>query len=768
MTDIATLGFRVDSRQIVTAKKDLDQLSDSAKKTSQAQKDLGNSSVKAGQDIEKQQKMIAGLSLVMGGLGGIIRNLVVAYAGLSIIKQTFENTINQERVFSQLNATLRATGQYTDELSRTMREFGSEIQNVSTFGDDLVVKAQSLLLTFGNISGETFPRTIKAATDLATALGTDLNSAVSQIGKALASPVQGLTLLRRAGVIFSKDQAELIKSLAETNRLAEAQDLILKELEARYGGSALAARQTLGGAIDALKNSFGDLLEGENGLVGARNAIEELVTLLDSPHVKRGFDAFVTGLTMILTVSVKVVSTMANLLVQLGELPAKIQYGFSTFTRESIDKELAEVEAKLEKALRRATQHSDRYISSLRAQREKLLEQRAFFENIIPESVPTAYEKLAQMVRGTDDAYDELNETLKTTTNVVDEQIKVLQFQASTLGLTTREITLYDLSLKGATTSQLALANASLLVIENFQKMEELNRTRTRIDPFFNETSSFETQIDNIQKLFDAKMLSEQNYRVLTLIAEQEHSQKLIQLAEQRFSKQSELNKLLIDSLNSFQTTGTQVFTSLLVGTTNLRDAVRNLAGSILQNAVGALVQLGVQAVKNKILADTIQSATTVSAVATGSAIASAYAPAAAMVSLATLGSNSAPAQASLVSTTALAKSLAIPSFEGGGFTGRGGRSGGMDGRGGFLSMLHPNETVIDNTKGSLQSDENVPQTDPNITVNVINAPQGTQVAYNTRQDGQKVIDILISDLALGGDISRSFENFYGITRKGI
>ena len=38
--------------------------------------------------------------------------------------------------------------------------------------------------------------------------------------------------------------------------------------------------------------------------------------------------------------------------------------------------------------------------------------------------------------------------------------------------------------------------------------------------------------------------------------------------------------------------------------------------------------------------------------------------------------------------------------FEGGGFTGHGSRTGGVDGRGGFPAILHPNETVIDHTKG--------------------------------------------------------------------
>mgnify|MGYP003637768998 CR=1 FL=1 len=39
-------------------------------------------------------------------------------------------------------------------------------------------------------------------------------------------------------------------------------------------------------------------------------------------------------------------------------------------------------------------------------------------------------------------------------------------------------------------------------------------------------------------------------------------------------------------------------------------------------------------------------------------------------------------------------------SFEGGGFTGKGSRSGGIDGRGGFPAILHKNESVIDHTKG--------------------------------------------------------------------
>jgi hypothetical protein len=41
-----------------------------------------------------------------------------------------------------------------------------------------------------------------------------------------------------------------------------------------------------------------------------------------------------------------------------------------------------------------------------------------------------------------------------------------------------------------------------------------------------------------------------------------------------------------------------------------------------------------------------------------------------------------------------------FPSFDGGGYTGKGVRAGGLDGKGGRMAILHPNETVTDHSKG--------------------------------------------------------------------
>jgi len=51
-------------------------------------------------------------------------------------------------------------------------------------------------------------------------------------------------------------------------------------------------------------------------------------------------------------------------------------------------------------------------------------------------------------------------------------------------------------------------------------------------------------------------------------------------------------------------------------------------------------------------------------------------------------------------SVSNIGRSLGLPEFDGGGYTGSGVRSGGLDGKGGFMAMLHPNETVVDHTRG--------------------------------------------------------------------
>ena len=173
----------------------------------------------------------------------------------------------QEKAIAQVNAGLKSTAGQVGFTSKELQKMASDLQKNTLFGDEQILKdATAQLLTFTNITGQQFDRTQQAALDLATRLDGDLKSASIQLGKALNDPVANLSQLSRSGIQFSDEQKKVIKSLAETGRLAEAQTLILDELNKQYGGSAEAAAEADGG-ITQLKNAFGDLQEEIGGVV---------------------------------------------------------------------------------------------------------------------------------------------------------------------------------------------------------------------------------------------------------------------------------------------------------------------------------------------------------------------------------------------------------------------------------------------------------------------------------------------------------------------
>jgi hypothetical protein len=174
----------------------------------------------------------------------------------------------QAKAIAQVEAGLKSTGSAVGYTSEQLQKMASDLQNKTIFGDEEILKdATAQLLTFTNIAGTNFARTQKIALDLATRLDGDLKSASIQLGKALNDPVANLTALSRAGIQFSKDQKSVIKSLTETGNLAEAQTIILDELEKQYGGSAEAAAAAGMGPFKQLANAVMDLSEEFGALI---------------------------------------------------------------------------------------------------------------------------------------------------------------------------------------------------------------------------------------------------------------------------------------------------------------------------------------------------------------------------------------------------------------------------------------------------------------------------------------------------------------------
>ena len=204
----------------------------------------------------------------------------VAVALLVKVGKDLENTFAvQEQAEARLNRTIIATGKAANLTFKELTDMASGLQDVTKFGDEAIIGAQSLLLTFKNIGGDIFPRALESILDVSEAMGTDLQASTIQLGKALNDPILGLTSLSRAGIQFTEDQKDTIKSMVEMGDKAGAQTIILEELESQFGGVARAAADTASGVKNQLDNSFGDLKETLGGVIseGLRPYREELL-----------------------------------------------------------------------------------------------------------------------------------------------------------------------------------------------------------------------------------------------------------------------------------------------------------------------------------------------------------------------------------------------------------------------------------------------------------------------------------------------------------
>jgi len=185
--------------------------------------------------------------------------LVGAFGGLAFaMKNSIDKFNEQIAAEAQLNSVLKSTKNAAGLTAKEVKKMARELQKVTTFGDEAVLTAQNLLLTFTNIGKETFPEATQIVLDMSVALGQDLKSSAVQVGKALQDPILGVTALRRVGVNFTEQQQEMIKTMVATGKTMEAQKFILKELDTEFGGSAKEQAETFAGRIKHLKNAFGD------------------------------------------------------------------------------------------------------------------------------------------------------------------------------------------------------------------------------------------------------------------------------------------------------------------------------------------------------------------------------------------------------------------------------------------------------------------------------------------------------------------------------
>jgi lambda family phage tail tape measure protein len=246
-------------------------------------------------EIEKQAQSAA--QGVTSAFSGLLTGALFGVGIGSAFGKFIQETKNAQNEQAQLAAVVKSTGAAAGYSVDQLNKMATALSNASVFSEGDINQAQTRLLSYTGIVGEEFPRAMQAVIDMSARMGVSVEQSAETIGKALDVPSQGLTALSKQGFRFTEDQKKLVEQLEKAGKTAEAQGIILSALESSYGGAAKAARETLGGALQALQNQIDDLMTGSDGSVnGLTGAINDLTDLLGSSETKETFNTFTSFL----------------------------------------------------------------------------------------------------------------------------------------------------------------------------------------------------------------------------------------------------------------------------------------------------------------------------------------------------------------------------------------------------------------------------------------------------------------------------------------
>lgn len=254
-------------------------------------------------DTAKATKGFQDVSDKAGGLGSAFKGAAIAVGVAAVaiggfLAASVKAAGEAEKIGAQTAAVLTSTGAAAGRTAEQISGLAGELSKLSGVDDEVIQSGQNMLLTFTKIKGANFDKATEAALNLSVAMGKDMASSATLVGKALNDPIKGIAALSKVGVQLTEDQKATIKSMVELGDVAGAQAVILGELETQFGGSAAAFGNTYEGAIGKVKTAFGNLQESIGGallpaLTLLYNQTASFLTLIqESP----AFQTFVTGL----------------------------------------------------------------------------------------------------------------------------------------------------------------------------------------------------------------------------------------------------------------------------------------------------------------------------------------------------------------------------------------------------------------------------------------------------------------------------------------
>ncbi len=167
---------------------------------------------------------------------------------VGFVKDSVTAWTEQEDATQKLTTALQTQGRYTPELAKQYEDLGGQFQNTTIYADELIQNMEALLIQVGNVAPSAMKGALTAATDLASGLGVDLNTATMLVAKAFAGETGTLS---RYGIIID-DTAKKTKGAAQAT---------VDAIEAAFGGQAQAKASTFSGQIAQINNAWGDFKE---------------------------------------------------------------------------------------------------------------------------------------------------------------------------------------------------------------------------------------------------------------------------------------------------------------------------------------------------------------------------------------------------------------------------------------------------------------------------------------------------------------------------
>lgn len=314
-----------------------------------------------------------------------------------------------------------------------------------------------------------------------------------------------------------------------------------------------------------------------------------------------------------------------------------------------------------------------------------------------------------------------------------------------------------------------ATHQANLAKIRAQQAVTPQQEAVAQADPVQQLANQHAQQLALIQQFEQQGLLAHQNALALKNAADTQYEQQRTAAQWELLSQQSLGYSMLTSAVDAFSGNASNALTGLITGTMSAQDAMRSLGNTMLNSVVNALVQVGVEALKNFIIGQTLGAAATAAGASQAAILATAWAPAAAMASLASFGANSVPAMTGIASTVGLAQGLALTGmrYNGGPVDAGGLYQVGERGKPEIYQASTGKQYMIPGDNGKVISNKDMQGGGGiNVVLNVQNY-NGSSIDAQASSDGNGgvTVDVIVADLNNGGPISNAITSNMNVKR---